>query len=135
MDVQHLLETIRDTLAVERVFGEPYELDGTTVIPVARIQGGGGGGEGPGTAGGGGNGAGFGLAARPAGVYVLRDGRVRWVPALDVNRIVLGAQVLAIVASLIARSILRSRRSGGGPEGQPSTPHLRRTASRDQPEV
>jgi len=34
---------------VKRVFGEPYEKNGVTVIPAARVQGGagGGGGEGP----------------------------------------------------------------------------------------
>lgn len=43
MDVQQLLENARDTLTVQRVFGDPYERDGVTVIPVARVQGGGGG--------------------------------------------------------------------------------------------
>ena len=68
-------------LSARRVFGEPVIKNGTTVIPVARIMGGAGGGEGPtlavsGDAGAETNavpgGAGFGLAARPAGVYVLQ---------------------------------------------------------------
>jgi hypothetical protein len=38
--------------------------------------------------------------SRPSGVYVVKDGDVRWIPAVDVNRVILGAQVVAIVALL-----------------------------------
>ena len=63
--------------------------------------GGGGGGDDKENAGGG-----FGLSAKPAGAYVIRDGKVSWEPAMDVNRIVLGGQIVAIVALLVLRSIL-----------------------------
>jgi len=89
----------------KQVFGEPIERDGTIYLPAAKVRGGGGGGgdnEGNG-------GAGFGLTAKPAGVYVIRDGDAIWRPALDINRIVLGGQVVAIVALLVLRSILRRR--------------------------
>ena len=109
MDVQQLLSTARDALTVQRVFGEPYERDGTTVIPVARVQGGGGGGQGEAPEGDGGSGGGFGRSARPAGVYVITRDKVRWQPAVDVNRVALGAQVVAIVVALTVRSIVRSR--------------------------
>jgi hypothetical protein len=36
---------------------------------------------------------------------VLTGDRVRWQPALDVNRIVVGAQVVAVVALLTWRSV------------------------------
>jgi len=88
-----------------QVFGEPIERDGTIYLPAAKVRGGGGGGgdnEGNG-------GAGFGLTAKPAGVYVIRDGDAIWRPALDINRIVLGGQIVAIVALLVLRSILRRR--------------------------
>jgi hypothetical protein len=42
-------------------------------------------------------------------MYVIRDGNAVWQPAIDVNRIVLGTQVVAIVALLVLRSILRRR--------------------------
>lgn len=87
------------------VFGEPIERDGATYLPVAKVRGGGGGGgdtEGNG-------GAGFGLTAKPAGMFVIRDGGATWQPALDLNRIILGGQIVAIVALLVIRSIFRRR--------------------------
>jgi hypothetical protein len=39
-------------------------------------------------------GGGFGLHARPVGAYVIKDGAVSWVPAIDVTRVV---SVLGIV--------------------------------------
>jgi uncharacterized spore protein YtfJ len=109
MDVQQLLEAAHDTLMVKRVFGEPYERNGLMVIPVARVQAGGGGGHGNGPDGSAGEGGGYGLSARPAGVYVVAGDKVRWAPAVDINRIVVGAQVLAAVALLAVRGIVRAR--------------------------
>jgi uncharacterized spore protein YtfJ len=106
MDAGQLLEGVREAMTVRRVFGDPIERDGTLVVPAAKVRGGGGGGSD--TAGNGGGG--FGLSATPAGVYVMRDGDVRWEPAIDVNRIVLVGQVVAIVALLVLRSLLKSRR-------------------------
>ena len=87
------------------MFGESIEDQGVTVIPVAKVAGGGGGGgdtEGNG-------GGGFGLAGKPAGVYVVEGNGVRWRPAVDVNRVILGGQVVMVVALLVLRSILRHR--------------------------
>lgn len=109
MDVRQMIDGVRDALTVERVFGEPYERGGTTVLPVARLQGGGGGGQGEDRAKSSGVGGGFGLSARPAGVFVIRDGKVRWEAALDVNKILVGMQVVAVVALLTARSIIETR--------------------------
>jgi hypothetical protein len=44
MDVNELMQLTRDTLTVSRLFGEPYERNGTVVVPVAAVRGGGGGG-------------------------------------------------------------------------------------------
>ena len=110
MDVMETIAQARDALTVRRVFGEPYERDGITVIPAARVQGGGGGGGsegGPAEARGGGSG--FGLLARPVGAFVIREGQVSWQPALDVTRIVLGGQLVAVVALLTIRTIARAR--------------------------
>jgi uncharacterized spore protein YtfJ len=83
-----------------------------TVVPVARIQGGAGGGEGDDPDGSKGTGGGFGLVARPVGAYVLTDAGARWEPALDVNRIVAGFQLVAIVGALTVRTIVKVRGRG-----------------------
>ena len=44
MDPRELIKGARDALSVRRVFGEPVERDGVTVIPAATVIGGGGGG-------------------------------------------------------------------------------------------
>ncbi len=94
----------RDAISVKRVFGDSYEVEGVTVIPVARVAGGAGGGGGEGTDDeaheGRGFGTGFGIGARPVGVYEVKDGSVEWRPAIDVTRIVKGAQVLAGLATV-----------------------------------
>jgi uncharacterized spore protein YtfJ len=113
MDVDTLLTQARDTITVRRVYGEPIERDGVLVIPAARIGGGAGGGSGEGTKEGQegtGTGAGFGVGARPVGAFVVRDGDVTWQPAIDVTRIVLGGQIVAIACLFVVRSILRARR-------------------------
>ncbi len=113
MDVQGVagvMDRAREAMSVKRVFGEPYEKDGVAVIPVARVRGGAGGGGGEGPEGqGGGSGTGFGMTARPVGAFVIKGGEVVWRPAVDVNRIVLGGQIVALVALLTLRSIVRAR--------------------------
>ena len=79
-------------------------------IPVARVRGGVGGGSGTGPDNeGSGSGGGGGFSAEPAGVYVVKDGDVSWRPAVDVNRIAVGGQIVAIVMFLVLRSVLRRR--------------------------
>jgi uncharacterized spore protein YtfJ len=94
VNVDDLVRGAQKALSVRRVYGEPVERVGTTVLPVAAVRGGGGGGGDNQENGGGG----FGLLARPVGVYVIRDGEVEWRPAIDVTRIVLAA--LATLAFL-----------------------------------
>jgi uncharacterized spore protein YtfJ len=113
--LEQFATTVEGALNVKRVFGEPYVKDGLTVIPTARVMGGFGAGEGapaPGeegtTAPSGTGGASF-LRAFPSGVFVIKDDKVRWLPAVDVNRLFMGMQVFAIVALFIGRSIVRAR--------------------------
>lgn len=112
------LRATRDALSVRRVFGDPYTVDSITIIPVARVIGGAGGGGGEGTGpdetGGHGFGTGFGLGARGLGVYELRDGQVRWKPAIDVDRLARGLQILTAIA-IICGSLVRVRRHDRGP--------------------
>jgi uncharacterized spore protein YtfJ len=115
VDVQQLLAQARDTITVKRVFGEPIEKNGVTVIPVAKVAGGGGGGGGSSTAedGGSGSGGGFGVGATPAGVFVIKGDAVIWQPALDLNRVILGGQIVAIVLLLTIRAIANARANTG----------------------
>jgi uncharacterized spore protein YtfJ len=114
MNVQEVIGQARDALTVKRVFGEPYEKDGVTVIPAAKVQGGAGGGDGEGPDGTGkGSGSGFGLIARPVGAFVIRGDQITWRPAVDVNRIALGGQIVAIVALLTIRAIAKARVTAG----------------------
>ncbi|WP_327084917.1 spore germination protein GerW family protein [Nonomuraea sp. NBC_01738] len=109
MDIMELVDKTKDSATVKRVFGEPIHHGDVTVIPVARVTQGGGGGMGksegdqPGEGGGGG----FGLGATPAGVYVIKDGDVRWQPAIDVNRIVVGGQIVAVILLLTIRAAVK----------------------------
>ena len=110
VDVEKTIEGAKEAITVRRVFGEPYEKNGVTVIPAARVQGGAGGGTGEGPEGQGrGGGTGFGVNAKPAGAFVIKGDDVAWRPAVDVNRAILGAQVVAVLALLVARSIVKHR--------------------------
>jgi hypothetical protein len=98
MDLGTLLAQARDAMTVKRVFGDPIERDGLLVIPVANVMGGfGGGGQ---RSDDNATGAGFGVRATPAGVYVVDAGRVRWEPALNLNAVILGGQIVGIVLFL-----------------------------------
>lgn len=100
-----ILDQIRELVTGTTGFREPYEKNGVTVIAALKVSGGGGGGEDASAAGGGG----VGLDARPAGAFVIKGEDVSWIPAIDLNRIILGAQVLLIVAILSWRSVARAR--------------------------
>ena len=114
------LDAARRLLHVRRAFGEPIARDGVTLVPVARVVGGTGFGGGDGTidAGaddpsrsGSGGGGGLGVSVTPVGVYVVRGADVRWEPAFDLSRVVLGGQVLGAIAILaLARALSRRPR-------------------------
>jgi len=117
--VDDLLHAARDAMTVKRVFGDPVERDGVTVIPVASITGGWGGGgasatgESPASEG---YGGGFGMYARPAGVYVIRGENVTWQPATNPERAIIAGQAIAIAALVTLRVLARARgkRTGRG---------------------
>ncbi len=108
MDVQQMLVEARDAMTVKRVYGDPYEKDGVTFIPAANVRGGGGGGSGDDAEGSHGGGGGFGLTASPVGAYVIKDGDVRWVPAVDETRIALRGILVPIVGMLVVRSVIKT---------------------------
>ena len=130
MDMDQVLDHARDAMTVKRVFGDPYERDGLTIIPVANVMGGAGAGGGTGkvtagdaaagedaargdaAAGAGGPeagyGMGYGVRATPAGVYVIKAGEVEWKPALDMNRLTAQRAIVVVVGLLVFRSIVRA---------------------------
>lgn len=107
MGIADVLESTRDSITAKRVFGEPYVQDGVTIIPAAKIGGGAGGGESE-AEGREGGGSGMGLGGVPAGAFVVENGHAAWRPAIDVNRAILGGQIVAIVALLTLRSVVKS---------------------------
>jgi len=93
------IEDMRDKASVRAVFGEPVEVGGKTIIPVADVKYGFGVGYGEGSpakeeeaeppASGSGGGAGGGIAARPVAVLEITDDGVKVKPIVDEGRIAL----------------------------------------------
>lgn len=104
MKVAEMLEGAREAITVRRVYGDPIERDGITIIPAADVMGGGGGGSDSAENGGGG----FGMWARPVGAYVVRGGEVAWEPAIDVSRMAIMGMITAIVTMLVLRSVAKA---------------------------
>lgn len=103
MKLDDLWTTMRDAATTRRVYGEPVERDGVTFIPAAAVRGGGGGGSGHKPEGEDGEGGGFAVQARPVGGFVIRDGRVRWRAALDVQQLVMWLSAVAVVVTWLRR--------------------------------
>ncbi|GIH61312.1 spore germination protein GerW family protein [Microbispora siamensis] len=102
------MQPLLKKLTGQRVFGEPYEKDGVTFVPVAAVRAGGGFGRSP-EKGGEIPGGGGGVVNRPVGMFVIKDGDVRWRPALDLNRLILGGQILAGLALIVYAVTRRPR--------------------------
>jgi uncharacterized spore protein YtfJ len=98
-NVDEMLAGARDAITVKRVYGDPIESEGVTIVPAAKVMGGGGGGGDNENNGGGG----FRIGARPVGAYVIRDGEATWQPAVDVNRIVALTALVGIALAFALR--------------------------------
>ncbi|WP_421741830.1 spore germination protein GerW family protein [Cellulomonas sp.] len=126
-DPADVTRAVNDTLTVRRVFGEAYEREGTLVIPVARVWGATGSGSGSGEVGarsdtesedvpagvqqGHGGGGGYGVHVKAVGVFVVDGSGAHWQPALDLNRVILGGQLVgAVVLSALALAWAVKRR-------------------------
>jgi uncharacterized spore protein YtfJ len=108
MDVQEMVAKIQDAATVERVYGEPYEKDGVSVIPAAKLSARGGSGA---ARGGEHSGGGFRVDAEPVGAYVVRGGEVEWQPVFDLSAVVLRGQLVGMVALLVLWAVVRVLRS------------------------
>ena len=104
MKVDEMLQGARDAMAVSRVYGEPIERNGVTLIPTAAVMGGGGGGSDTAENGGGG----FGVSARPVGTWIIRGDDVAWEPAVDATQLGLRGMLVAIIALLVLRSVVKT---------------------------
>jgi hypothetical protein len=85
-----VLDAVREAIehaAAGKVFGAPVEHDGITVLPVAKVSGGGGRG----------------------------GGAVAWRPALDVNKVIIGAQIVAVGTARGPGDRQRARRPSAYP--------------------
>lgn len=110
MKINELFARTRDSLTARVVYAEPYEKDGLTVIAAATVFGGGGGGFGHDKTGQEGEGGGFGLAAKPTGAFIIKDGDVWWQPAVDVNRMI-GTIGAVVAAGLLAAARISKARA------------------------
>jgi len=102
MNALDTVNQMRDAITVRRVYGEPYQEDGITIIPAAHVVGGGGGGGD--TLGNGGSG--FGMSARPVGAWVIKDGDATWRPSIDLNRTILMGQIVGIVIGSTVKGLV-----------------------------
>lgn len=104
---------MREAISVRRVYAEPYERDGVVIIPAATVSGGAGGGNGHDEKGQEGEGGGFGVGARPVGAYVVKDAKVAWMPAVDVNRLLMTIASVLIVFLITRARIVKARAKAG----------------------
>lgn len=112
--VKEMMERVTGSARVETVYGEPREVAGKTIIPVARVMYGGGGGGGTGKAEqgqeGGGGGGGLGMGIHPLGIFVITDKEERWVPVIDITRMVIAGTVVLVTGLVTIRKAMLWRR-------------------------
>jgi uncharacterized spore protein YtfJ len=109
MTVNEVITSAQEAITVKRVYGQPIEKDGVTLIPAAIVGGGAGGGKGRDQKGQEGEGTGFGVGGRPAGVFVLKAGEVSWRPAVDPNRVIMTLGLVLVVYLLSRPRMARVR--------------------------
>ncbi len=112
MDLQQMLDSLKQGLAstatVKSVYGEPINIAGKTIIPVARVGLGFGAGSGVrkhhGAEGGEGGGGGGGMGAVPVGVLEVTPERTRFIAFASKKKV-----LAAVVAGIVLGTILRGR--------------------------
>ena len=81
-EARQVIDSLDTDPDASRVFGQPYETaDGTTVIPCTKVRSG---------------------RAKPAGVFVIKDGKVTFMPAVDGERIAMMGILVGLVAATLA---------------------------------
>ena len=110
---QSIIERLQSTASVKTVFGDPIELKGKTIIPVAKVAYGFGAGAGTDKktesgSGEGGAGAGGGIMVRPAGVLEITQEGSRFIP-IGGRRRLIGALLIGLILGMLVAG-RRSRR-------------------------
>jgi hypothetical protein len=93
-EARQIIDSLETDPDAARVFGEVYQTaDGTTVIPATNVGGASKRGRSDGR---------FALSAKPAGIFVVKDGRASWVPAVDAGRIAMMGILVGLVSAGLA---------------------------------
>ena len=100
---QHIADSV-SSVGVRAAYGEPVEIDGTTIVPVAIVGYGFGAGEGDAGNSGEGAGGGGGGYAAPVGAYVTRDGYTRFEPN-TIALIAVGIPFVCVAGRALARVV------------------------------
>jgi uncharacterized spore protein YtfJ len=97
--------------SVRNVYGDPVNVGGRTVIPIARVSYGfgAGGGAGESEETGSGSGGGAGLSARPVGALEITDAGTRFIPFIDPARLGIALAVGFLIGLAIGRRSARQR--------------------------
>jgi uncharacterized spore protein YtfJ len=103
MQPERSIRSAQRLFTAKRVYAEPVERDGVTVVPAAVIVGGAGAGGGEDPDGNTGGGAGLGIHARPVGAWVIQDGRAEWksTGVFDSRRAMSLLPLLGLIALLV----------------------------------
>lgn len=116
MELSHIRDLLTQVQAGARVttaIGEPIQVGDRIIISVAEVSYGGGGGGGGGhsaeaeKAEGAGGGGGVGVNIRPLGCWVISPNDEKWIPALDINRLILVAGAIVTLSLVTIRAITR----------------------------
>ena len=100
MDLDTLLQGHRDAITVRRIYGDPVERDGVTIVPAASVVGR----DRRRRRCGWRRRSGLAWVCRPArGAWVIRDGEVTWKPAIDVTRLAAIAALAYVAGRLLTR--------------------------------
>jgi hypothetical protein len=93
-EAREAVDTLVPDADASRVFGEPQETaDGATVIPVAKVRSR----TKPGA-----DATRFRLTAKPVGVFVIKDGKASWQPAVDGERVAMMGILVGLVSATLA---------------------------------
>jgi uncharacterized spore protein YtfJ len=116
MDIKALSESIIDRLrasvSMKDVYGEPMEIGGKTIVPIANIAFGYGAGGGEGRSKkqeegepneGSGMGGGGWARAKPVAILEISEGRTRIIPVIEFTKVAMMAIAGAIVIAIITR--------------------------------
>ncbi len=110
--IRDLLTQVQTGARITTAIGEPVQVGNRVIIPVAEVGYGGGGGGGGGKTPeaeceGLGGGGGVGVRIRPLGCWIISPTEERWLPAVDVNRLILVIGAVLMLGMVTVRAFAR----------------------------